>query len=201
VRTGRLLSWLAGCAAAAAIVRLAAYTATGERADLDVMRAVTVAPGSPGRRVMSILVSVFDVGPYTIGVALLLAAAVIAGRSRAALMALIVIAGATLTTRVLKHLLAAPRPSPPGYTLVPDSWPSGHTTAAAAYAIAIVLIAPAAWRRPLAGLGALGVLVTGAMLVLIGSHYPSDVLGALCVGAAWAGIALRYALVSERDPA
>jgi membrane-associated phospholipid phosphatase len=183
------VGWLAACAIAGALVRIAAYTGTGERLDLDVLRAVAFDPGSDVHWVMSHLVSFFDLGPFALGVVILLVAGVAGGRLEAAVISIVVICGANLTALVLKHALAAPRPMLREHPLPYDAWPSGHTTAAFSFAIAVVLITPPGYRRPVAAVAAAGVLTTATLLVLLGNHYPSDVLGAFCVGAAWAGVA------------
>ncbi len=71
----------------------------------------------------------------------------------------------------------------PGY-----SFPSGHTAnATAAAAVTVVLLWPllsAAGRRVAVPAAVTLVAVTGADRVLLGAHYPSDVLGGVLLGAA-----------------
>jgi membrane-associated phospholipid phosphatase len=126
------------------------------------------------------------------------------GRRRETIAAVAVAAGATLTTQVLKHLLEHPRvvPDLAGFHQPwADSFPSGHTTAAAALAVAAVLVAPPAWR---AATAAVGVAFAGGMclaVMVLQWHFPSDVLGGLLVVASWgfaAVAALR--LLRPRDP-
>jgi membrane-associated phospholipid phosphatase len=108
------------------------------------------------------------------------------GRERAfAVLALV--AGANLTTQVLKLALAQPRLQPIlGYYQVGDSaFPSGHTTAAAAMTCAFVLAVPARLRVLAGVLGAVLTIAVGASVVILHHHYPSDVLGGLLVAAAW----------------
>ncbi len=108
----------------------------------------------------------------------------------------------SVTTWLLAYLaklaVGRPRPDPshPVEALDGLSFPSGHVTnAAAATALLVLLLWPAApgWRRALL-VGCAAALVAGTMLdrVLLGAHYPSDVLGGLVLGlgmvaAAYAG--------------
>src|SRR5262245_53146431 len=66
------------------------------------------------------------------------------GGRREAVAAVAVVAGASVTTQILKGLLAHPRYQP--YTGLNQPWsdayPSGHTTAAASIGIALALAAP-----------------------------------------------------------
>ena len=93
-----------------------------------------------------------------------------------------ILVGANLTTRVLKHLLAHPRAEGLVST---NSWPSGHTTAATALTLCCVLAAPARIRPLVAGAGAAFVVATASSLLLIGAHYPSDVIAGFLVAIIW----------------
>lgn len=93
-----------------------------------------------------------------------------------------ILVGANLTTQVLKPLLAHPRIE---NLISATSWPSGHTTAAAALALCCVVAAPARLRPLMAGGGAVFVAATGYSLLLTKSHYPSDVIAGLLVADIW----------------
>jgi membrane-associated phospholipid phosphatase len=112
---------------------------------------------------------------------------------RAALAAGVAILGANLTTQFLKHTLVEPR-----LIVVPHSWPSGHMTAAMSIVLAAVLLSPAARRPLVATLGGVYAVAMGYSLPLLGSHYPSDVLGAVPVTAAWIGLAALALPAAER---
>ena len=110
------------------------------------------------------------------------------GRRREVLVAIIVVAGANVTTQVLKSVLehARTKAFERGWELPwPDSFPSGHTTAAASIAVALLLVVPAGYRLFAAGVGAALTGVVGLSVVVLGWHYPSDVLGALLVVGTW----------------
>jgi membrane-associated phospholipid phosphatase len=63
------------------------------------------------------------------------------------------------------------------------SYPSGTVAAVAALATALVLVVPAKLRLPVAMLGLLAIAGTGAAVIVLRWHYPTDALGGLAVGA------------------
>lgn len=102
-----------------------------------------------------------------------------------ALLALAV--GAICTNLILKNLVCRPRPWLDVAGLLPlvtendpNSFPSGHTTAAFAFACALWHTAPKAWMKWTALAAA--VLMAFSRLY-VGVHYPSDVLVGILVGA------------------
>jgi membrane-associated phospholipid phosphatase len=108
-------------------------------------------------------------------------------RPERAIAAAILVAGANLTTQVLKAALAHPRLQPIlGYYQVGETaFPSGHATAMAAIAYAYLLVVPRSWRTMTAAVGAVLVITVGGSVVVLHRHYPSDVLGGLLVASAW----------------
>jgi undecaprenyl-diphosphatase len=102
----------------------------------------------------------------------------------------VVMVGDTLLTETIKHLVDRVRPAlePVAATLGP-SFPSGHSSIAAASWAAFALVAgrwwgPAAWPA-LAGL-AVGIAVAvAASRVLLDVHWLTDVLAGLSLGWAW----------------
>lgn len=108
--------------------------------------------------------------------------------------------GASLTTWGLKRVIERERP-----TLHPAlediarldwSFPSGHTTHAAAFALGLWLLMRARhsrWRA-LAGFALFGlVFLVGASRLHLQVHWPSDVLAGLLVATLWAGLAATLA--------
>lgn len=101
-----------------------------------------------------------------------------------AVQAVTLIAGANITTQVLKKVILD-RPDH-GVVWVPgNSFPSGHTTAAASIALALVIVVPRQWRIWTAGIGAIYTVATGVSTLVGQWHRPSDVLGAIFVASAW----------------
>lgn len=114
--------------------------------------------------------------------------------------------GALCTNVVLKHLVARPRPWLMVEGLVhlieegdPNSFPSGHTTAAFASCVVWFRTLPWKWGRVTALVAAVGM---GFSRLYVGVHYPSDVLGGMAVGTLCAmavlALAKRYRFL-ERD--
>ncbi|WP_237481559.1 phosphatase PAP2 family protein [Lichenibacterium dinghuense] len=100
------------------------------------------------------------------------------------------IAASGLVDQALKHAIGRARPrllrldgpfhfEPLSAADVFASFPSGHTTSAFAAAVALSLMRPD-WRGRLIG----AALLIGASRVLVGAHYPSDVVGGAALGAA-----------------
>lgn len=125
-------------------------------------------------------------GPYMLLVLVLLAVGLLAHRRREVAIATVLLVGTNLSALVLKHLLEHPRfHAEIAFQPWPNSFPSGHTTAAAALAAAfVVIVVPR--LRPLAVIAGLAfALGIGISMVIIYAHYPSDVLGAYLLVASW----------------
>ena len=99
--------------------------------------------------------------------------------------AAVLVIGANLTTQALK--LRLDRPDLDGFP-APNSFPSGHTAAAASVAFALILVLPAAIRGLLALIGATYVAVIAVATVWAEWHRPSDTIAALLVVLAWGGV-------------
>jgi membrane-associated phospholipid phosphatase len=142
---------------------------------------------TPLGRLAEGLAHLADPLPLVLLLAVACAVALRRGRPRQAIAAVVVVAGANITTQVLKGLLAHPRyQSILGEAQISSSsFPSGHTTAAASIAIAFLLVVPARWRALTALLGAGFVFAVGCSVVVLDWHYPSDVAGGLIVAAGW----------------
>ncbi|WP_307845035.1 phosphatase PAP2 family protein [Actinotalea solisilvae] len=96
--------------------------------------------------------------------------------------------GANLTTQVLKRwVLDRPDVGIGDHLLA--SLPSGHTTAAASVAVALLLVVPRRVRPAAAVAGTVYTLATGVSTLVAGWHRPSDVVAAVLVVLAWAGVA------------
>jgi membrane-associated phospholipid phosphatase len=177
----------AACAALATALYLAVvHIALAQRADLSVL-VRTMGHQTPERATLATdLVNFFDPVPYAILACALVAGAVLAGRVRAGLAAGAALVAANVTTQVLKPLLAVQRPYPADHYMDAAAWPSGHTTAIVSLLLALVIVLPPRLRPPVALLG--GALAAAALgsIVLLGYHYPSDVLGGVLVASAWA---------------
>jgi membrane-associated phospholipid phosphatase len=133
----------------------------------------------------------------TVGLAAVAAAlaALLRRRLDLAAVAIVTLAGANLTTHLLKPLLAHADPLGGEAARGLDaSFPSGHATAAMSLALVAVVVAPRRWRGWVAVLAAGYAACVGVGLVLLFAHYPSDVVGGYLVAGAWASAMVAVAL-------
>lgn len=134
-------------------------------------------------------------------VTLLAAGYLIAARRRGAALHLLGAAGVGgLLTAGIKHLVERPRPALVAHLVEvhPPSFPSGHAADSAFVYGTLALIAVGgsatpAVRRYLAAAMLLVVVMVGASRVVLGVHWPSDVLAGWALGAGWALTAGRIA--------
>jgi len=115
------------------------------------------------------------------------------GKDRAAVLVLIAVGGGLLWSTVLKHGFERPRPDlvPHGSYVYTSSFPSGHSTmAAATYLNLGALLARVQRRRRLKafllGFAILITLLVGVSRVYLGVHWPTDVLAGWTLGGIWA---------------
>lgn len=112
--------------------------------------------------------------------------------------------GAVLLSAVTKHLVGRARPtaffrtSATGY-----SFPSGHTLNATCFALALgIVLWRSPWRRAAKIAGSLGLvaytLCIGASRIVLGVHYPTDVLGGFLLGVAWMALLAALFRAVER---
>jgi membrane-associated phospholipid phosphatase len=135
-----------------------------------------------------------------IGLALV-AIALLRRRLRLALTVPLTMLGASTTTVLLKPLAGRTRNSyllGPSHQILAASWPSGHATAAMTVALCAVLVAPAALRIPVALLGSIFAVAVGCSILILGWHFPSDVLGGFMVAGLWFSLSLALLWWGER---
>ncbi|MFG1917912.1 phosphatase PAP2 family protein [Micromonospora sp. NPDC048898] len=128
--------------------------------------------------------------------------AVIRGRIALAITATLLIAGANVTTQLLKYGLSRPDYGvDPERVAVGNSLPSGHTTVAGAVAVALVLVLPAKVRAAGAFLAAAYAAIAGVATLSAGWHRPSDAIAAYLVVGVWAAVAGLVLLITQREQA
>ena len=182
---------LAACFACAAGLALLALLAIGVEAgrhlDVRLFAHLVEDPRSEGGGLPDAIASLADPLPTLGLLAGACAIALLRRRPSDALAAVLVVAGASVTTELLKFVLAHPRVKTAigADPFEPSTFPSGHTTAAASIAIAYAFAAPDRLRGTVAAAGAFFALAVGASVIVIGWHYPSDVLGGLLVACGW----------------
>jgi len=114
-------------------------------------------------------------------------------KNRAAVLVLIAVGGGLLLSAALKHGFERPRPDlvPHGSYVYTSSFPSGHSTmAAATYLTLGALLARVQPRRRLKafllGVAVLVTLLVGISRVYLAVHWPTDVLAGWTLGGLWA---------------
>jgi membrane-associated phospholipid phosphatase len=114
------------------------------------------------------------------------------GRPRTALFVLVLLGVTSVSSQLLKALLAYPRHDPEiGTTFIrPEAFPSGHATASMALAIALVVVVPNRLRPAAAVVGAGFAIAVSFSIVALGWHFPSDVVGGYLLATGWALVLL-----------
>jgi undecaprenyl-diphosphatase len=118
------------------------------------------------------------------------------GRGRFAAGLLLVILVGRGLTEAQKYWIARARPDIEPHLVVVKTWsfPSGHATSSMIFYLSLALaIAPAGWRRIAAAVAILLSLLIGVSRVMLGVHWPSDVIGGWCFGLLWVLVTLRPA--------
>jgi membrane-associated phospholipid phosphatase len=173
---------LLAAAGVAGVYALCVRTPLGQSVDTLMMRGAAV----HHERVVQVLDRTLN-GTTLASLVLVCAAAaaigVIRRRVDLALAAGLLVIGANASTRLFKNGL--PRPDLDGFA-ASNSFPSGHTTAAASVAFALILVLPFAIRGTVALIGAGYVTIIAIATVWAGWHRPSDTVAALLVVLAWA---------------
>jgi membrane-associated phospholipid phosphatase len=190
-----LAAWI-GCAIALMLLALVAYGIdAAQRLDADLLsHFANYRDGALGTLSRG-LVHLGDPLPLLLMLALACAIALWRRRPIDALAAVTVVAGASLTTQLLKVLLAHPRYQPllGEHQLSAIAFPSGHATAAASIAIAFAFVSPPRMRPAVLAAGACMVAAVGLSVLVLRWHFPSDVLGGILVACGWG-----FAVVAAR---
>ena len=119
-----------------------------------------------------------------VGLVLTVVIAMVRRNGRTLVVALGVAVVATATTQLLKYgVLSRPDLGVEGYA--GNSFPSGHTTVAAASALAVFLLAGPRTRSMVGAWGSFFAVVAGVATLANQWHRPSDVIAALLVVAFW----------------
>lgn len=118
------------------------------------------------------------------------------GAGRRALLLIVLLLSCRLLVEGLKLFFDRARPDPLGHVVAVHSmaFPSGHSANAMAGWLGIALLAAPPWLRVPAIVFALSVaLVVGVSRMVLGVHWPSDVVGGWALGAAWTLLLVRLA--------
>ncbi len=200
-----LAIWIAAAGAPWLFLSLADEVSEGETERLD--RALLLALRSPANPADPIgprwfeesMRDVTALGGFTLLTVLAVASVLLLvfhNRKREAFIFGATVILAQVSTELLKALYDRPRPSlvAHGSYVYSQSFPSGHSTAAAAtfLTLATVVASVEPRRRTkvlIYGLAMIFVIAVGVSRVYLGVHWPTDVLGGWTLGASWALVA------------
>ena len=126
------------------------------------------------------------------------------GRKRAAVAGLLVIAVGRLLVEAQKYSIARFRPSDEVH-LVPvstPSFPSGHASNSMIVCVtfAILFFGHTRWRWPALAVGILLSACIGFSRLMLGVHWPSDVIGGWTFGLLWVLLSLPWAERLAKQP-
>jgi membrane-associated phospholipid phosphatase len=187
-----------GCAIAMALVWLAATHVEAFRVqDAELLRHFALGAGERANDAARVLLRLLNPLQFTVWAVAIVLFALARRRPRLALAVALVMLLAPFTADLLKPLLAEPHVGF-GRAIGRGSWPSGHSTAAAALALSAVLVTPPRWRPVAAPLAGLFMLAVGVALLIRLWHMPSDVLGGYLLGTLWIALAVAAVRASER---
>ncbi|MDR5822877.1 phosphatase PAP2 family protein [Caballeronia sp. LZ043] len=108
-----------------------------------------------------------------------------------------------LINHALKSLMGRARPSG-ALVPLPESFafPSGHTFGSIVCygmcAYMLMRIAPTRWDALIVALACLFVLIIGVSRIVIGVHFPGDVIGGFAAGGAWLALCIGVAELARR---
>ena len=187
---------LAAFAVLAVLAKANAYFAW----DRGVARAVQAIP-LPGMEAAMQAVSLVGNGVASWVVVVAALAVFFAFRRRSEAFGLLLsAAGGPLLNRVVKHVVARPRPTMENVRVsgewAHESFPSGHVTFYVCFFgflffVAFALLRKGSTARKVAcTLAALPVALVGLSRVYLGAHWPSDVLGAYLLSGMWLALSL-----------
>jgi membrane-associated phospholipid phosphatase len=203
----RVVGWLVPWLLVAALGQLVALdvvrrvfvgTARGQLLDTAALEGNTIGHDRIEGLVDTVLsaVTLLSLAAATIAIGMI---ALMRGRAMLAAVATLLIAGANLTTQLLKYLIERPDFGVDlARAAAGNSLPSGHTTMAASVAVAVVLVLPPSMRG-LAGLAGAGyAALAGVATMSAGWHRPSDAVAALLIVGVWAAVGGLLLVIADR---
>lgn len=151
------------------------------------------------------LTALGSVTVLTLLTAIVLGYLLVDGKRAAAVFVLVSVAGGALLVEAVKLTIARPRPDLVAHLVDVStySFPSGHATASAVTFLTLgALLARVHGRRRVKayvmGIAVMLTLAIGTSRIYLGVHWPSDVLGGWCLGAAWALLCGQVGLWLQR---
>ncbi len=141
---------------------------------------VVVGDATATRRLVGWLGTV-SIGSVALAVAVLLGVAIVRRKYAAATAAVVMVAGANLTSQFLKRAVER---DDLGYLTV-SSFPSGHATVIVSVSLAAFLVTPTSMRAAVSALATGLITITAGAMLVASWHRPSDIVGAILVALAW----------------
>jgi membrane-associated phospholipid phosphatase len=143
--------------------------------------------------------------PYALACIAVIAVAVKTRGLRTAAVIGFFLAGANVSSQILKPALAHHRELYHTdwhlYNIDNAAYPSGHGTAAMAISLAVLMVVPRSYRPLVAALGAAFTLAVSFSVLILQWHFPSDVVGGYLVATTWGFLGLAVlGYVNERWP-
>jgi membrane-associated phospholipid phosphatase len=187
------------------------YTGAGHRLDnraIDGFLSVQNARTTP---IADSIASLCDPGSYALIAIAIVATAAFTRGARRAITAGLLLTVTAVTTQFLKPTLAAGGQRFDEHlvswnhyihpVILKQAFPSGHATASMSIALALIVIAPRAWRPVAAAFGALFTVAVSFSILTLGWHYPSDVVGGYLVALTWCLVLIAgMKIADERWP-
>jgi membrane-associated phospholipid phosphatase len=207
------LAWLVVLLAGHAVAFIAVWKFFVQTRHGQLLDAIALTGDTIGRRHVDKLVnaelnviSVLSLAAATAAIGFI---ALVRRRIILALVTMFLVAGANITTQVLKHGLGRPdlgvdsavaEYGNRAMSEYGNSLPSGHATVAGSVAVALVLVLPPRLRGLGGLLGAGYAALTGVATLSAGWHRPSDAVAAMLIVGGWAAFAgILLVLTSRRD--
>ena len=171
---------------------LVTFSASGRGLDEAAMRGFVSLHRDWSAPLATPFVGLAGAGPAFLLLCLLILVAVRRGRPRLAALVVFIAGASAFTTLVLKHLATDPRSCGciADMQVGAGAWPSGHTTMAMTLILSAIIVTPVRLRPLAAVLGGGVVIAFTYALMVMGWHYPTEVLAGLLVPAVWAPLGL-----------
>jgi membrane-associated phospholipid phosphatase len=187
------------------LLNLAYFVADTRSLDAAALHGFTTLGGPTINTVAAAFASLCNPFPYAIAVIAVIAYALVRRGLRTAAAVTLLLGGANVSSQLLKPLLAHHRELYYSHwhlnNIQDAAFPSGHATAAMSISLALLMVAPRAYRPLVAVLGTLFTLGISFSILILSWHFPSDIVGGYLAATSWGLLtlaALRFA--SERWP-
>lgn len=188
-----------------ALLVLAYYTGAGRTLDNAAVDGFLSVQNTRTTPLADKIASLCDPGSYALIALAIVATAAVTRGARRAITAGLLLTLTAISSQTLKpalatghfdtHLVSWDHYIHP--VILKEAFPSGHATAAMSIALALVIIAPRAWRPVAAVVGAIFTLAVSFSILTLGWHYPSDVLGGYLLAMTWCLVLIAAGRIAD----